>query len=30
MEPAVTDEFMRSMLALSKEYCLMILRTGPK
>src|SRR5579864_565461 len=28
--PTITDDFMRSMLAKSKQYCLLILKRGPK
>jgi hypothetical protein len=30
MEMTITDEFMQRRLAASKEYCLMVLRAGPK
>jgi hypothetical protein len=30
METTVTDEYMRGMLATAKNYCVVILREGPK
>ena len=30
MDTAITDEFMREMKAAAKNYCVVILRSGPK
>ena len=30
MQTTITDEYMRQMLGTAKDYCLMILRAGPR
>src|SRR3989442_15619203 len=29
-KPAITDEFMRQMRSTTRQYCIVILKTGPK